>query len=326
MRRDGKGSLKNRVLAELEANRGKSVSGNKIANNLGITRSAVWKGVMQLREDGYVITAVTNRGYCLTQDNNLLNEPAIRALLRTHDLGRHMDVFRTVDSTNIFAKKLAEIGAPTGHTVIAESQTEGKGRMGRSFHSPGGQGIYMSVIVRPELSIAQASNLTACCAVAVCEAIEEAADISCGIKWVNDVYIHNKKVCGILTEAAMNVEEGTLDYAVIGIGLNVNNTSFPDDISEKATSIRLEKGEYINRSVLCADILNHLETRIDSMTDGRFMTDYRARSILDGRNVLITNGDDAYPAKVLGIDEEGRLMIRHQDGREERIVNGSIEL
>ena len=326
LKNSGKVSLKSKVLTILEENRGKSVSGNRIAATLGITRSAVWKGVNQLRNDGYLISAVTNRGYCLTQENDLLNEPSIRTLLRTHDIGRQMDVFRTIDSTNNFAKRLAEIGSANGHTIIAEAQTEGKGRMGRSFHSPSAQGIYISVIVRPPVTLEQASNLTACAAVAVCEAIEDVAGVRCGIKWVNDVYINDKKVCGILTEASMNVEEATLDYAVIGIGINVNNPSFPDDISHKATSIRLEAGGCINRSVLCAELLNRLEERIDTIGDGAFMDLYRARSILDDRDVTIYNNGIGYRAHVLGIDERGRLIIRRSNGSVDRILNGSIEL
>ena len=326
MRKDPKVTLKSKVLEILEENRGKSISGNKIASSLGITRSAVWKAVMQLRDDGYIISAVTNRGYCLSSDNDLLSEPAVRTLLRTYEFGRKMDVFKSIDSTNNFAKKLADIGTPNGHTVIAEIQTQGKGRLGRQFHSPGGQGIYMSVVVRPDLTIRQSSNITACSAVAVCEAIEDVTGLSCGIKWVNDIYISDRKVCGILTEASLNIEQGYLDYAVIGIGINVNNLTFPPELEDKATSLRLEKGETIHRSLLCAEVLNRLETHINNMSDASFMDEYRRRSILDGRDILLEKDDGIYSVHCIGIDPEGRLLVRYENGNEEAVLNGSVTL
>lgn len=223
-------ALKDKVLEILEDNRGRSVSGNKIAVSLGMTRSAVWKAVKQLREEGYTINAVTNRGYCLTSDNDILNEPSVISFLETKELGRKMDIFKSIDSTNNFAKSLAQLGAVNGHTIIAEQQTAGKGRMGKKFYAPNNQGIYLSVIVRPQLSVEYALMITSCAAVAVAEAIEKVSGLRCGIKWVNDLYSNGKKLCGILTEAAIGVEQGGLEYAVIGIGINVSNTSFPKEL------------------------------------------------------------------------------------------------
>ena len=219
--------LKERVLAVLEENKGKSVSGSEIARSVGMTRSAVWKAVKALREEGYTICAVTNKGYCLSEENDFLSEQSVVPNLRTKELGRKIDVFKTIDSTNNFAKSLAQLGAVHGTTVISEVQTQGRGRMGRSFYSPLGMGIYMSVILRPELSVEHSLLITSCAAVAVAEAIERVAGIDCKIKWVNDIYAGNKKLCGILTEASVNVEQGGLEYAIVGMGINVQNVTFP---------------------------------------------------------------------------------------------------
>ena len=317
-------ALKDKVLEILEENRGRSVSGNKIAEILGMTRSAIWKAVTQLREEGYTINAVTNRGYCLTSEYDLLNEPSIKNYLHTVEFGRKMDVFKTIDSTNNFAKKLAEIGTANGHTIIAEQQTDGRGRHGRNFHSPGNQGIYMSIIVRPSFDIKQTANITACSAVAVAEAIESITELDCGIKWVNDIYINGKKVCGILTEASINVEQGYLDYAVIGIGINVNNGVFPKQLEDKATSLRLEKGEAVNRAKLCAKILDCLEKHINSMNTSDFMDEYRRRSILTGKIIDIDTGDSVERFECKGIDDLGRLVVVGSDKKERHLTNGTV--
>ena len=181
-------ALKDKVLEILEDTRGRSVSGNKIAVSLGMTRSAVWKAVKQLREEGYTINAVTNRGYCLTSDNDILNEPSVISFLETKELGRKMDIFKSIDSTNNFAKSLAQLGAVNGHTIIAEQQTAGKGRMGKKFYAPNNQGIYLSVIVRPQLSVEYALMITSYAAVADAEAIEKVSGLRCGIKSVYALY------------------------------------------------------------------------------------------------------------------------------------------
>ncbi len=318
--------LKDKVLEILEENRGRSVSGNKIAVPLGMTRSAVWKAVKQLREEGYTITAVTNRGYCLTSDNDILNEPSIYSYLRTERLGRKMDVFKSVDSTNSFAKSLAQLGAVHGTTVIAEQQTSGRGRHGKKFYSPNNQGIYMSVVVRPGLSVDYAMTITSCAAVAVAEAIETVSGLECGIKWVNDIYAGGKKLCGILTEAAIGVEQGGLEYAIIGIGINVSNMIFPKDIEDIATSIRAETGKNVNRSQLAAEILNSLEYHLDNITSQEFLSEYRRRSILIGKRISLTRNEITENVECIGIDGFGKLLIRKDDGSEEAISGGIVSL
>lgn len=317
-------ALKDKVLEILEANRGRSVSGNKIAVSLGMTRSAVWKAVKQLREEGYTINAVTNRGYCLTSDNDILNEPAILSFLETKNIGRKIDIFKTVDSTNNFAKSLAQLGCVHGHTIIAEQQTAGKGRQGKKFHSPNNQGLYMSIIVRPELSVDYALTITSCAAVAVAEAIEKVSGLKCGIKWVNDIYAGGKKLCGILTEASIDVEQGGLEYAVIGIGINVSNTVFPKEIEEVATSIRVQTGKSVNRSLLAAEICNSIERHLEKICSKEFIEEYRRRSILIGKRVVVTRNDESETVDCIGIDNYGKLLVRRSKGEEVALSSGMI--
>lgn len=319
--------LKDRVLEVLEENKGKSVSGSEIARSVGLTRSAVWKAVKTLREEGYFICAVTNKGYCLSEENDFLSEQSIVPHLKTKELGRKLDVFKTIDSTNDFAKSLAQLGAVHGTTVISEVQTRGKGRMGKSFYAPHGMGIYMSVILRPQLSVEHSLLITSCAAVAVADAVEKIADMECRIKWVNDIYSKsNKKLCGILTEASVNVEQGGLEYAVVGMGINVQNTTFPKNISDVATSIRMETGKSVSRSRLAAEILNCLEKRLDTISDKGFLADYRNRSNLIGKRIEVTHNDSAEVMDCLGIDDTGRLLVRRENGEEKALTSGTVRI
>ena len=319
-------SLKNKVLAVLEENKGKNISGSEIAKSAGMTRSAVWKAVKQLRSEGYSISAVTNKGYCLSEESDFLNEHSVFQNLKTHEIGRKIDVFKTIDSTNNFAKSLAQLGAVHGTTVISEVQTQGKGRMGRSFYSPVGMGVYMSVILRPKLSVEHSLLITSCAAVAVAEAVEKITGLDCKIKWVNDIYVGKKKLCGILTEAAINVEQGGLDYAIVGIGLNIQNTSFPKNISDIATSLYLETGKSFSRSLIVAEILNSLEAHLDNITDKGFIEEYRRRSNLIGKRIEITHNDIATQAECIGIDEICRLLVRYDNGEEKALMSGTIRI
>lgn len=318
--------LKERVLAVLEENKGKSVSGSEIARSVGMTRSAVWKAVKSLREEGYSICAVTNRGYCLSEESDFLSEQSIVPNLRTKALGRKIDVFKTVDSTNNFAKSLAQLGAVHGTTVISETQTHGKGRMGRSFYAPLGMGIYMSIVLRPELSVEHSLLITSCAAVAVAEAIENVSGLECKIKWVNDIYAGNKKLCGILTEASVNVEQGGLEYAIVGIGVNVQNVSFPKAIADTATSIKMETNAPVSRSVLAAEILNCLEERLATVKEKSFMDEYRRRSNVIGRRIEVIHNDVSEIMDCTGIDEIGRLLVRTASGEEKALMSGTVRL
>ena len=184
----------------------------------------------------------------------------------------------------------------------------------------------MSVVLRPKLSVEHSLLITSCAAVAVAEAIEKVTGLECKIKWVNDIYVGNKKLCGILTEAAVNVEQGGLDYAVVGIGLNVHNPSFPKAISDIATSLYMETGEKFPKSVLVAEILNSLEAHLENIRDKSFIEDYRRRSNLIGKRIEITHNDEVTQAECIGIDEICRLLVRYDNGEEKALMSGTIRI
>lgn len=318
--------VKEKILTVLEERGNRGISGKELAASVGMTKNTVWKAVKELRDDGYAIFAVANKGYCLTNENDALSEKAIHPFLKTTLYGRNMDVFKTIDSTNNFAKSLARLGMPDGTTVIADQQTEGRGRTDKSFYSPSNLGIYMSIVVRPKISVDYSLMLTSCAAVAVSEAIENVAGVKTGIKWVNDIYIGEKKVCGILTEARINIEAGGLDYAVIGIGLNVLTENFPKEIRDTATSLFLETGKDISRVRLVAEILNCLEERINNISSKSFIEDYKKRSILIGRDIAVTRGSEEFNATVLGIDEFGHLVIESENDELIALNSGQIRM
>ena len=215
-------STKEKLLELLEENREEYLSGEELAGTLAVSRAAVWKAVKSLQQEGYPIDAVTNRGYRLSRGGDRLSAPGIRKYLKGACRELPITVVEETQSTNTALRALAEAGAPEGTVYIAQSQTGGRGRMGRSFFSPAGTGLYLSLLLRPTTwEPARAAQLTAAAAAAMCEAIREVTGKEPGIKWVNDLLLDGKKVCGILTEASFSMESGVLEYAVLGLGVNV---------------------------------------------------------------------------------------------------------
>lgn len=302
-----------------------AISGERLARRLGVSRNAVWKAIGQLRQEGYGIEACTNRGYRLVQAPDCASEPEIRRWLRAGTFGARMELHRTLDSTNNRAKALAATGAPHGYLVAAQSQTGGKGRRGRSFYSPEGTGVYITYVLRPKLLAEQAVMITSMAAVAVARAIEAVAQVEVKIKWVNDLYIHDRKVCGILCEASMDFESGLLEYAVLGIGINAGAMSFPLELESIATSIENECGSPVSKSRLIAEISNQMEALYGQLETREFMAESRARSNVIGREVLVLRGEERIPAKALDIDDQGRLVIRTEEGVR-RISSGEVSL
>lgn len=252
-------------------------------------------------------------------DRTQVNEDAVSApdiarWLTTQELGRQTEVHAVIDSTNDRAKALAVQGAPHGTLVCARSQTRGRGRFGRKFHSPDADGIYMSLILRPSLPAQRAVMITSMTAVAVARAIERLADVQVQIKWVNDLYIQGKKVCGILCEAGLDVESGQLDYAVVGIGVNTARAEFPEELQEIATSVGNVCGADISKNRLIAEICNCMEELYAQLNDGAFMAESRARSNVIGQDVIVLRGDERFSARAVDIDDEGSLVVETADG------------
>ena len=317
-------STKNEVLRTLMSV-SEPLSGEKLARRLGISRNSVWKAIQQLRAEGYRIAAATNRGYWLTASPNRVSQPEIESWLRTRQIGRRMEVHELLDSTNTRAKALAATGAPHGYLVIAESQSGGKGRMGRAFFSPRHSGVYVTYVLRPQMLAEKAVMITSMAAVAVARAIEAVADVDVKIKWVNDLYINDKKVCGILCEASVDFETGGLEYAVLGIGVNVEAMRFPPELEDIATSLENECGHSVSRSRLIAEISNQLEALYGQLETGEFMAESRARSNVIGRDVTVIRGQERFEARALDIDDAGRLVIRAENGVM-RVGSGEISL
>lgn len=319
--------LKYQVLRILEENRGSSVNGMKLAKELYVTRSAIWKAMKALQKDGYRIEAVPNKGYCLLSENDIVSVESITPYLTGNAKSFQLDVRQTVTSTNTIAKELAAKGAKEGTVIIAREQTEGKGRMGRSFYSPMASGVYFSLILRPTLNLEDSLLITTAAAVAVVKAIEEVTGVKAGIKWVNDIFADGKKVCGILTEASLNFESGGLEYAVIGIGINVETDNFPKELTHIAGSLFSDKPtDQPIKSMLVAEVLNNIAECMSSLTDKRYLEEYRRHSFLLGQEILVLKGNTSVSAKALDIDDKARLIVEYPDGRIETLSSGEVSV
>ena len=321
-------TTKEKLLALLEDSKGTFFSGEEIARTLQVSRAAVWKAVNALREDGYTIDAATNKGYRLSPDSDILSPQGIRRFLKPEYRDLDLTVLPTAPSTNALVREKANQGRPEGCVIVACEQTAGRGRYGRQFFSPVDSGVYLSLLLRPTAySPQQATCLTAAAAAAMCQAIEAVTGQQPGIKWVNDIFLHGKKVCGILTEAAVGLETGTLNYMVLGAGVNLYPPAegFPEEIQSIAGSV-LERscpeaknrlvGEFLNRFW---DFYSHPECRT-------YLEDYRARSLAIGRNVTVLSAGKAVSAYAYGIDDDFRLLVRYENGDTEALSYGEIRI
>ena len=320
-------NTKQKLTQMLEQAEGGYLSGNEIAQQLGITRAAIWKCMQQLQEEGYEIEAVRNRGYRLKDGNDAISEYCIRQYLETipADL---LEVRQSVPSTNdILKARVQEL--PDWFTLIAGTQTKGKGRRGRSFYSPPDSGLYLSMLIRLDLPAEEATRITTVAAVAACKAIRECTDTQPGIKWVNDVFVNGKKVCGILTEASVSMESGFLDWAVMGIGFNVYEPreGFPEEISQIAGAICQEKQKNL-RCRLAASFVRHFIPMCRDLLNPDIVDEYRRLSIMKNRpvNVIRANGEQGIPAIAEKIDDACRLVVRYADGTEDTLSSGEVSI
>ena len=320
--------IKDRVLELLVQNSGKYMSGEEIAKSLSVSRTAVWKAVNDLRAEGIEIDAVTNRGYCLSKGTDLLTASGIRSNLPENLKDIDLYVFKTVDSTNTVLKQKAAEGASEGTVVISAQQTASRGRLGRSFFSPSDSGLYISILIRPKAEASEAVNVTTAAAVAVCEAIEAVTEKKASIKWVNDIWIENRKVCGILTEAAFNMENGKIDYAVMGAGVNVYTPDggFPEELKGIASSICGESKASGLRNILAAEIISRFLEYSKDLSGKSYIDKYREKCFVVGKRVTVVSGDKKEEALVLGIDDGFKLLVRYDDGREDRLSSGEISI
>lgn len=313
---------------ELLENSDGPISGEEMAEKLGISRNSVWKAVGKLKEAGYEIQAGTNRGYQLVSSGNVLTPQGVRRLLTGSAKGCAIDVRDSVTSTNTVLKAIAEQGGAEGMVLIAQQQTQGKGRLGRTFLSPKGTGLYISILLRPKFSAEESLCVTTAAAVAVAEAIDSVTGKHAMIKWVNDVYLKGRKVCGILTEASVDFENSGLNYAIVGIGVNVQEPpgGFAPEIRDVAGALYKEEVPAGVRTQLAAEILNRFFGFYDHLTQRTFMDAYRERSLLTGMEVTFTQGDTVQEGLVLGVDDEARLQVRLPNGEEKLFSAGEVNI
>ena len=324
-------STKSKVLNILESNRGKAVSGQDLAEKMGISRTAINKAVKSLRKEGFPIMASPRRGYTLSNQSDVLSIPAIRAHLIPETAEIPIELFKSVTSTNDKARELATFDSsiPSRAVVIANEQTAGRGRLGRSFYSPADTGIYMSFLIKPEFDITHAGLITTAAATAVVAAIEKLTDAEPEIKWVNDVYLNNKKICGILTEAVSDFESGTIQYLVVGIGINCSTKNFPKELAEQGGSLT-DSDEAFFRNALVAEVINQFIPLTHHLEKRKFLDSYRKHSMVIGKEIMVYKGGidngEGRAARAEDIDDNGGLVVEYDDGTKETLATGEISI
>lgn len=303
---------------------GEFISGEELSGQLHVSRTAVWKNVNALREEGYGIESSTNRGYRLSSCPDRYSGDEIGAGLKTDLLGKHVFCFDSIDSTNEEAKRHALAGAPGGSVFVAERQTGGKGRLGRSWASPSGTGLWFSVLLRPGILPLKVSVTTLLAGLAVCRAVRGLTGCEAKIKWPNDIVIGGRKVCGILTEMAAEIDR--IDFVVVGIGVNVNSTAFPEPLRRKATSLLLESGRPVRRVAVLQDILLQFETLLkrNAESDPAFWEEYKARCVSLGRRVGFTRRGAPARGTAVDVSPQGELIVLLPDGTREAVTSGEV--
>lgn len=302
-------------------------SGEEISQRLGVTRAAVWKAIKKLQAEGYEITSSTKKGYKLEKSPNVITANEVKEDLLTKCMGQEVVYLEVVDSTNNEAKKLAREGAKEGTLVIADEQQGGKGRLGRTWSSPPKEGIWMSLILRPEILPSEASQLTLIAGANMCEAIKKETGLDAKIKWPNDIVVNGKKVCGILTEMSAQVEG--IDYVVVGIGVNVNMKAFPEDLPY-ASSLAIEGGKTYGRKQIVRSFLEGFEKDYESYMKKpnlSFIKErYEQNCITLHKTVKLISRDEEIVAYALQINEEGALIVEMEDGTKKNISFGEVSV
>lgn len=293
------------------------VSGQELCERFGVSRTAVWKAMNQLKKEGYEIESVQNKGYHLVKTPDILSKNELVSIRKTKWVGTEICYFDVTDSTNTQAKSLGEGDAPNGTLVVAGKQESGRGRRGRSFESPAGTGIFMTLLLRPEIEPQNASMLTLVSALAVAKGIEHMVDLPVQIKWPNDIVVNGKKVCGILTE--MSAQMDYVNYIVIGIGINVSNEEFPEEIKDVATSIYLESGKHVNRAMLIEKIWEEFEDYYElyekTQDLSSLVKEYDSYLVNRGQKVRVLDPKEPYEGKAMGITDRGELIVDTWEAR-----------
>ncbi|MBO8169759.1 MAG: biotin--[acetyl-CoA-carboxylase] ligase [Thermoanaerobacteraceae bacterium] len=319
--------MKEKILQLLKNQEGQFVSGEDISRQMNVSRTAIWKHISSLRKEGYDIQSVPKRGYRLNNIPDKLYEQEIKPLLHAEVIGRRIYHYEAISSTNDRLKELGDQGAAEGTVVVCEQQLSGKGRLGRSWFSPKGAGIWCSVLLRPEVQPQYASKLTLLGAVAVTEGIKDVCGRAPGIKWPNDLLFSGKKVCGLLTE--MRAELDSIDYVVIGFGINVKPVAFPAEFKDRAISLEEALGEKVDRVSLLARILEALERNYILFKESGFKPirqKWQQYNVTLGNKVVITAHQERISGKAVAISERGGLVIETDGGERQEFLSGEVTL
>lgn len=304
------------------------VSGQELCDRFGVSRTAVWKAIKQLKESGYEIEAISNKGYHLAGQTDVLTQAEIASRMTTSWIGKELYYKETTGSTNVDVKHLLEDGAGEGILVVGGEQTQGRGRRGRSWQSPPHTNIYMSLGLRPDYQPDLAPMVTLIQAMAVAKAVDDVCELETQIKWPNDVVINGKKICGILTE--MSAETGYIQYVVIGTGINVNIKEFPEEIRETATSLCIEKGETILRAPIIAKTMEYFEDFYNRFLQTKDLSllidDYNALLVNRNREVKVLDPQNEFEGIARGIDKTGQLLVEKSDGTIEAVYAGEVSV
>ncbi|MBV7276521.1 biotin--[acetyl-CoA-carboxylase] ligase [Clostridium sp. PL3] len=320
--------MKDKILHLLKENEGDFISGQLISKNLGVSRTAIWKYINSLKDAGYQIESISKRGYRLLSSPDLLTFEEISANLNTSCIGRNIMYFQTIDSTNNKAKELAN-ASDNGTVIISEEQTSGRGRLGRAWKAPKFKGIWMSIILKPDIDPPNIPKITQVGAAAVIKTLND-FNINAYVKWPNDIILNNKKVCGILTE--MSGELNRINYVVMGIGINVSikKEEFPESLRDTATSLICETGNELKRKDLVTKLLNNFEILYNEFAYKNDITNSikicRENSILIGKEIRVVKINNELFGKAIDLNEAGELVVQYADGTIENIVSGEVSI
>ncbi len=332
----------------LHKNSGNYISGEEISNRMGVSRTTIWKHIKKLREKGYLIDSITNKGYTLSKVPDRIIPEEVLIKLNTDEIGQEILVYDSLSSTNDKAKEIAREGCKSGTIVIAEEQTAGKGRLGRKWYSPAGSGLWLSIILmKPQIMPIKSPFLTITASIAVLKALSniemdidrlaqsdkcfnndsDNAETNVKIKWPNDILISDKKVCGILSE--MSADMDNIKYAVIGIGINVNQEHFPEGIEDLATSLKIEYQQTIVRNKLLVNVLESFEKYYNLLLAAKekeLLTIWKDKLAIIGEEVTIYSNDNVYYGRVLDISDQGELVLLDDFGESHKFWAGDVSL
>lgn len=319
--------MKTEILVLLRES-GDYISGQELCSRFGVSRTAVWKVMKQLKEEGYIIESVQNKGYRLAENPDVLSISELKSRIHNDWAGRTIYYYEETGSTNIDAKRLAEEGAPHGTVVAADKQNAGRGRRGRSWESPAGRDIYFTILLRPDFMPDRAAALTLVMAVSAAQAVEEYCGLQTGIKWPNDVVVNGRKICGILTE--MNVETDYIQYVVTGVGINVNLEEMPEKIAAAATSLLIEGGKKINRAELLQTVLKHFEENYDlyrKYTNMKALLEIYNRFLVNmDKQVRVLDPRGEWEGTARGINHSGELLVETENGEIKEVYAGEVSV